>query len=404
MPARSRTPENSLSETLAGFDNYRVYKGWIPERFPDIADRGFSFVHVDVDLYQPTLDSLKFFYPRMQPGGLILMDDYGFTSSPEPNTAADEFFACMPESIVMLPTGREAFCHQEMVNEPNVTRTITPADWGRTQTHRLWDWISSRQQMHHTYFTFSSGRGILGFLECAGLLRGKVLDYGSGPGFLTELLADAGLETHAADYSPKSVAHIEQTMTGRNNWKGAKLIENASAPYPDDSFDLVTCIETIEHVPEAGLPLISEMRRVLRPWRAAYHHAERGNLEENLNYCPFCDTEFHRWQHLRSLNIHDIEQLIAANGMASMLIQATDFDQFPEPSSTTPLARLQLSHHQRLGKFRNHACAGQTQAAPIPPWPRIQLSPRHWGRTQSVRSGREDKQVGGGVAGKQHDA
>jgi O-methyltransferase len=101
-----KAPENSLSETLAGFDNYRVYKGWIPERFPDIADRGFSFVHVDVDLYQPTLDSLKFFYPRMPPGGLILMDDYGFTSCPGAKQAADEFFTCMPESIVMLPTGQ----------------------------------------------------------------------------------------------------------------------------------------------------------------------------------------------------------------------------------------------------------------------------------------------------------
>jgi 2-polyprenyl-3-methyl-5-hydroxy-6-metoxy-1,4-benzoquinol methylase len=212
----------------------------------------------------------------------------------------------------------------------NVTRTITPADWGRTETHRLWDWISSRQQMHHAYFTYSSGRGILGFLKCAGLLRGKVLDYGSGPGFLTELLADAGLETHAADYSPKSVVHIEQTMSGRNNWRGAKLIENASAPYPDDSFDLVTCIETIEHVPEGELsPLISEMRRVLRPGGVLLITTPNAEiLEENLNYCPFCDTEFHRWQHLRSLTIHDIEQLIAANGMASMLIQVTDFSNF----------------------------------------------------------------------------
>ena len=253
--------------------------------------------------------------------------------------------------------------------------------------------------MHHTYFTYSSGRGILGFLECAGLLRGKVLDYGSGPGFLTELLADAGLETHAADYSPKSVAHIEKKMTGRNNWKGAKLIENASAPYPDDSFDLVTCIETIEHVPNGELtPLISEMRRVLRPGGVLLITTPNAeNLEENLNYCPFCDTEFHRWQHLRSFKIDDIEQLIAANGMSSMLIQATDFEQFPEPSETAVLARPQLSHHQRLGKFRNHACAGQTQATSIPPWPRIRLSPRQWRGTQSVRSGREDKQVGGSL-------
>ncbi len=192
--------------------------------------------------------------------------------------------------------------------------------------------------MHHAYFTYSTGRGILGFLQCAGLLSGKVLDYGSGPGFLTELLADAGLETHAADYSPKSVAHIEQKMTGRSNWKGAKLIENASTPYPDDSFDLVTCIETIEHVPNGELAsLISEMRRVLRPGGVLLITTPNAeDLEENLNYCPFCDTEFHRFQHLRSFKTDDIEQLIAANGMASMLIQVTDLTNFQSQVTLPP--------------------------------------------------------------------
>jgi 2-polyprenyl-3-methyl-5-hydroxy-6-metoxy-1,4-benzoquinol methylase len=211
-----------------------------------------------------------------------------------------------------------------------MTRTIAPADWGRTETHRLWDWIGSRQQTHASYFTYTAGRGILGFLECAGLLRGRVLDYGCGPGFLTALLAEAGLETHAADYSPKSVAQIEQRMAGRNNWKGANLIQNAIAPYPDDSFDLVTCIETIEHVPEDGLALLmNEMKRVLRPGGVLVITTPNAeDLAENLNYCPFCDTEFHRWQHVRSLNHQDVDSLLRASGMTPLLIQALDFSNF----------------------------------------------------------------------------
>lgn len=99
-------PEEALRQTLSGFDNYRVYKGWIPARFNDVADRQFSFVHIDVDLHRPTLDSLEFFYDRMVRGGLLLMDDYGFNTCPGAKQAADEFFANRAEPIVMLPTGQ----------------------------------------------------------------------------------------------------------------------------------------------------------------------------------------------------------------------------------------------------------------------------------------------------------
>ncbi|MFD2235139.1 TylF/MycF/NovP-related O-methyltransferase [Phaeospirillum tilakii] len=101
-----RVGEEKLRETLAPVDNYRIYRGWIPERFPDVTDIRFSFVHIDVDIYRPTLDSLSFFYDRMLSGGVILMDDYGFSSCPGAKLAADDFFSSRPERIVMLPTGQ----------------------------------------------------------------------------------------------------------------------------------------------------------------------------------------------------------------------------------------------------------------------------------------------------------
>jgi len=52
--------ESELRRNLAGFDNIRVFKGWIPERFQEVIGVDFKLVHVDVDLYQPTLDSLAF--------------------------------------------------------------------------------------------------------------------------------------------------------------------------------------------------------------------------------------------------------------------------------------------------------------------------------------------------------
>ena len=41
-----------------------------------IIDKKFCFVHLDVDLYKSTIDSLRFFFPKMISGGIILMHDY----------------------------------------------------------------------------------------------------------------------------------------------------------------------------------------------------------------------------------------------------------------------------------------------------------------------------------------
>jgi len=82
---------------LNRFGFVRSHRGWIPDRFDEVADRRFSLVHVDVDLYQPTLASLEFFYPRLVPGGVLLCDDYGFTACPGARRAFDEYMTDKPE-------------------------------------------------------------------------------------------------------------------------------------------------------------------------------------------------------------------------------------------------------------------------------------------------------------------
>jgi O-methyltransferase len=87
--------------------NIRLYVG----RFPDTTDQvpqdaKFCFVHVDADLYQSQLDGCKFFYPRMNQGGVMLLDNYGSLSCPGAKTAVDEFFADKPEHVIYLPTAQ----------------------------------------------------------------------------------------------------------------------------------------------------------------------------------------------------------------------------------------------------------------------------------------------------------
>lgn len=101
-----QSPVEVLRANLTGFNCIEVYAGWIPERFLEVAGRQFRLVHIDVDLYQPTLDSLEFFYPRLVEGGVIVMDDYGMLTCPGAKRAADEFAATTGARILHLPTGQ----------------------------------------------------------------------------------------------------------------------------------------------------------------------------------------------------------------------------------------------------------------------------------------------------------
>lgn len=101
-----RMDEAVVRENLREFDNVVFHRGWIPERFSAVREKRFSFVHIDVDLYEPTRDSTAFFYPRLSPGAVMLFDDYGFVTCPGAKRAVDEFFDDKPERVIMLPTGQ----------------------------------------------------------------------------------------------------------------------------------------------------------------------------------------------------------------------------------------------------------------------------------------------------------
>jgi O-methyltransferase len=86
------------------FIHYR--KGWIPDTFSGLEDRRFCFAHIDLDLYDGVRDSLRFIYPRLSRGGVIVFDDYGFASCPGARKAVDDFFADKPEHPLALSTSQ----------------------------------------------------------------------------------------------------------------------------------------------------------------------------------------------------------------------------------------------------------------------------------------------------------
>lgn len=81
-------------------------KGFFPQTSAPANDQTFSFVYIDVDIYQSVLDSLNFFYPKMVPGGFMVFDDYMGKNTPGVKKALDEFLAGKKEMPILTTIGQ----------------------------------------------------------------------------------------------------------------------------------------------------------------------------------------------------------------------------------------------------------------------------------------------------------
>lgn len=78
-----------------------VHKGYFPETFSPCENTAFAFVSLDVDLYAPTKAALTLFWPRMSPGGCIMVHDYNSTQFSGAGKAVREF--CEQEKVYPVP-------------------------------------------------------------------------------------------------------------------------------------------------------------------------------------------------------------------------------------------------------------------------------------------------------------
>lgn len=83
-------------------DQVRFHPGYFPDSLPeDFPETPFAFVHLDADLYEPTYEGLRYFYPRMVTHGMLLVHDYNAWSGAR--KAVDDFCVDKPELPIPLP-------------------------------------------------------------------------------------------------------------------------------------------------------------------------------------------------------------------------------------------------------------------------------------------------------------
>lgn len=90
----------AVAQRVGPSPNVSLHPGYVPDSLQEVAGESFALVLLDLDLLEPTRASLEFFYPRLSPGGYLIMHDY---NNPESEWACkrafDAFLADKPEQL-----------------------------------------------------------------------------------------------------------------------------------------------------------------------------------------------------------------------------------------------------------------------------------------------------------------
>lgn len=80
-PARHLTiPRAQVEQNFAHFglldDQVQFAEGWFSETLAKIPAERFALIRLDGDYYESTRDALNALYPKLSPGGFLIVDDY----------------------------------------------------------------------------------------------------------------------------------------------------------------------------------------------------------------------------------------------------------------------------------------------------------------------------------------
>jgi O-methyltransferase len=87
------TKYDKVKALLAPFTELTIHKGDVSAALPHLTESRYRLVHIDTDLYQPTIACLDYFGRRMSANGVIVIDDYGAPKCPGVAKATAEYLA-----------------------------------------------------------------------------------------------------------------------------------------------------------------------------------------------------------------------------------------------------------------------------------------------------------------------
>ena len=86
--------------------NVKIIKGIVPETLLQCDAEKICYLSIDMNAAAPEIAAIEYFWDKLVPGAVVLLDDYGFPMHINQKKAFDEFAAKKKLEILSLPTGQ----------------------------------------------------------------------------------------------------------------------------------------------------------------------------------------------------------------------------------------------------------------------------------------------------------
>jgi len=91
---------------FAQYPRVEVIRGAVPDTLTQVQIDKVSFLSIDMNCAPPEIAAANYFWDKLVPGALVLLDDYGFVSYEEQKIAFDRFAKEKGIEILALPSGQ----------------------------------------------------------------------------------------------------------------------------------------------------------------------------------------------------------------------------------------------------------------------------------------------------------
>ena len=97
---------DAVVKTFKPYPNYKIIQGPVPDTLPQCKAEKICYLSIDMNITEPEIAAANYFWDKMVSGGVIILDDYGFTAHENQKQAFDAWVAEKNVRLLSLPTGQ----------------------------------------------------------------------------------------------------------------------------------------------------------------------------------------------------------------------------------------------------------------------------------------------------------